>query len=213
MYKKVIILTKSSKNKGYCVAGVDAETGEWIRLVSTDVKSHGSLFYNDIKYEDNTCCKPLDVVRIQIKNNVPTSRQPENVLIENGHCWEKIGKCSIEDVMRVHPPESYEFLFGDLNYYVTEDNIGNVKYSLVLIEVTGLAINQVQNSLGKPKTKARFIYGKYPYDYMSVTDRSYYGVPDNIQIGKAILVVSLPDVPIPENKYFKFVAQIHPITS
>ena len=50
--KEVVILTKSYKNKGYCVAGIDAETGEWIRLVSDDEESHGSLFREHMSYND-----------------------------------------------------------------------------------------------------------------------------------------------------------------
>ena len=32
--RKLIILAASSKRNNYCVAGVDAETGEWIRPIS-----------------------------------------------------------------------------------------------------------------------------------------------------------------------------------
>lgn len=41
MEKKIIILTKSKKHSGYCVAGIDYETGEWIRLVSSDSETGG----------------------------------------------------------------------------------------------------------------------------------------------------------------------------
>lgn len=44
MEKKIIILTKSKKHSGYCVAGIDYETGEWIRLVSSDLETEGALF-------------------------------------------------------------------------------------------------------------------------------------------------------------------------
>ena len=36
MKKQICILTKSYKHGGYCVAGVDIETKEWIRLVNSD---------------------------------------------------------------------------------------------------------------------------------------------------------------------------------
>lgn len=45
----VAILTMSSKNGGYCVAGVDVNNGNWIRLVSDVVYTHGALSNNDIK--------------------------------------------------------------------------------------------------------------------------------------------------------------------
>ena len=61
MTKEVAILTKSSKHGGFCVAGVDLDTGEWVRLVSDDVQSHGALSRRDITYEDRSICTPLDV--------------------------------------------------------------------------------------------------------------------------------------------------------
>ena len=35
MIKKICILTKSVKDSGYCVAGIDVENKNWIRLVSS----------------------------------------------------------------------------------------------------------------------------------------------------------------------------------
>lgn len=43
MRKKVILLTKSLKNGGYCVAGIDYYTGQWIRLVSGNQETKGAL--------------------------------------------------------------------------------------------------------------------------------------------------------------------------
>ena len=50
----VAILTMSSKNGGYCVAGVDVNNGNWIRLVSDVVYTHGALstMILNIKMED-----------------------------------------------------------------------------------------------------------------------------------------------------------------
>mgnify|MGYP007105586249 CR=1 FL=1 len=47
MKKEAVILTRSSKIGGYCVAGVDIHTGEWVRFVSDDAKTHGALSRND----------------------------------------------------------------------------------------------------------------------------------------------------------------------
>ena len=33
MKKDIIVLTKSDKRAGYCVAGIDRLTGEWVRIV------------------------------------------------------------------------------------------------------------------------------------------------------------------------------------
>lgn len=43
MEKDIIILTKSFEKSGYCIAGIDYETGEWIRLVSSDIFNEGAV--------------------------------------------------------------------------------------------------------------------------------------------------------------------------
>jgi hypothetical protein len=209
MYRDVAILTKSSKNKGYCVAGIDTQSGRWIRLVSSDTETHGSLQNKHMQYEDGGFCRILDVVRVQVKSDCPLPHQPENVLIDEQYFWKKIGECSLRDILKAHPPEIHDFIFGNLNCYITEDEIDSIGYSLMLIEVTQLVISQVQNSFGKRKTKASFRYGHHCYNLLSVTDPSYYNVEDQTKLDKALLIVSLPDAPLPENQYFKFIAQIY----
>ena len=58
MIREVAILTMSSKNHGFCVAGIDLDNGEWIRLVSDDVDTHGALRKEDVRYSDGGYCKP-----------------------------------------------------------------------------------------------------------------------------------------------------------
>ena len=77
----VAILTKSAKNGGYCVAGIDMDTRQWIRLVSSDANSCGALFSQDLQYKDGTYCEPFDIARIPILGKHPHVYQPENVLI------------------------------------------------------------------------------------------------------------------------------------
>lgn len=68
MEKRVIILTKSDKNGGYCVAGIDVNTGNFIRLVSEDENSNYALSDNDLIYDDErTYVEPMDIVNVQLK--------------------------------------------------------------------------------------------------------------------------------------------------
>ena len=46
---------------------------------------------------------------------------------------------------------------------------------------------------------------------MSVTDPDYYESPEQTYIDKAVLVMSLPDTPYQERRYYKFIAKIFPI--
>lgn len=48
MKKNIIILTKSIKHGGFCVAGIDTDNGEWIRLISSDANSEHAVPYQDM---------------------------------------------------------------------------------------------------------------------------------------------------------------------
>lgn len=203
----VAILTMSSKNGGYCVAGVNVKNGNWIRLVSDNVYTHGALSSNDIKYQNGSYCKPLDVVQVPIVKAMPLEYQPENVLIDTNEYWEKIGTISLEDILEIHPPEYHTVLLGNQYSYITEVGIGKVGHSLILVEVTDLTITHPNER----STKATFTYYDTQYNDISVTDPDYYYVQNHWHTDNAILVMSLPESPYNGNYYYKFVAKIFPI--
>lgn len=47
-----LVLTKSSKYSGYCVAGIDCKSGNWIRLITEDLQSHGAVGAEDLIYKN-----------------------------------------------------------------------------------------------------------------------------------------------------------------
>lgn len=202
----VVILAKSSKNGGYCVAGIDVNSSKWVRLVSSDTNSHGALFDRDMQYRNNTFCNLLDVVRVPFLREDPSKYQPENILIDKEKRWEKIDEMSICDVLELHPPETHEFLLGNEHTYITDRRVDTVGHSLILVKVSDLIITHPRERT----TKASFLYNLTAYANMSVTDPNFYNTPDETEIGDAIIIMSLPDTPFPERKYFKFIAKLFP---
>lgn len=202
--KEIAILTKSSKNRGYCVAGIDLETGEWIRLVSDDVGSHGALFEGHMRYVNGGICQILDIVSVPVLGPAPGIYQPENVLIDSAEQWEKLGVISIDEVLQLHPAEYHNYLLGNEYSYITDAKIDTVGHSLILVEVSDLVITHP----GEHQTKASFRYNFDTYMNMSVTDQEFYDVPNGKKYSSAILVMSLPEVPYNERYFYKFVAKI-----
>ena len=149
---RIIILTKSSKHHGYCVAGVDAKTGEWIRLVSSDVNTHGALSACHLKYKDGTYCKPLDIVSVPIIKRCPTAFQPENILIDEKTQWAKLGRVSLRELINTHTPEFNKYLLGNAYSYITSAKIGSVGHSLELVCVKNMIIYHPKEQ----RTKACF---------------------------------------------------------
>lgn len=207
----VAILTKSSKNGGYCVAGIDIKNGNWVRLVSNDEDTHGALSEDDILYQDGSTCTPLDIVEIPIIELSPSKYQPENVLIDTEYYWNKLDIISLKNLLEIHPPEHHNVLLGNPYPYITEAKIENVGHSLILVKVTDLIITQKEVDK-KVKAKATFMYDNTQYENISITDPDYYSAPNHYTIATAILVMSLPGHPY-NKKYYKFIAKIFPISN
>ena len=202
---RAVVLTRSSKHKKYCVAGLDIRTGKWVRFISDDEKSCGALSKENIRFLNGEYCKPLDIVEVAVKCFAPSRYQPENCLIDERYRWRKVGECTLERVLRFHPAEVWPCLYRNLLPYVEEEDMSDEGPSLTLIRVSELCVYKNHRA----RTKARFEYNAQLYQDISVTDPAYYDKNDTT-IGKAYLVVSLPSDPFPENRYYKFIAQIFP---
>ena len=203
-------MAKSFKNKNYCVAGIDPETGKWVRIVSEDEDTLGALTESDVTYADGTECQVLDIVQFPIKEEVPTKRQPENVLLHRGYPIVKDGAARLEDVLRIHPAENHRLLFGNRYNSIKEEYLeeSGINYSLVLVKVDHLIFNYMQNKEGKTKFKASCVFNGNTYEEMSVTDPEYYNADGDSEISSAYIVVSIG---APYNgRHYKFIASIFP---
>jgi hypothetical protein len=188
---KVVILTKSSKYKNYCVAGINVDTGSWVRLVTNDKESHGALSYQNLLYSNGSLVDILDV------------------LIDTSTPLIKRGIIPLSDVLEIHPPEIHKTLLGNDSYYLSPAEINNINHSLTLIDASNCIFSRQTNSYGKTKIKMDFYYNRKYYSNISVTDPLYYQVQDQFRLRRALLVLSLPDDDWSrENGYYKFIAKI-----
>lgn len=202
-----LVLTKSSKFSGYCVAGIDCKSGNWIRLVTEDLQSHGAVGAENLIYEDGRKCQNLDIIKVPIINAVNDVLQPENVLIDTSKCMRFVEKATIEDVLKIHPTETRENILGNKYPYITEDRVRKLGHSLTLVKVNNLLIKQVANPDRQPKTKADFTYQFERYENISVTDYRFYSAANGTLYNEAYLVVSI-GTPY-NNRYYKFVSAIY----
>lgn len=81
MKKNIIILTKSIKHGGFCVAGIDTDNGEWIRLISSDANSEHAVPYQDMVCEDGNEVEVLDLVEVDIISACPSRFNPKTICI------------------------------------------------------------------------------------------------------------------------------------
>lgn len=98
MFKDIIIMTKSDKHGGCCVAGIDASNNNFVRLMSENKGTFGALNEDDMLYEDNSKAKILDIARIKILKDSPTPIQPENITIDTTCRWQKSGSITEKEL-------------------------------------------------------------------------------------------------------------------
>lgn len=212
--KNVIILTKSDKNGGYCVAGIDIDKNRFIRLVSEDESTDYALSDDDIIYKDGTVMKPMDIIEVKLLGKQHSYNQPENYIIDNSKRFKKIGEVEKSDIREylMQP----DFIFYNSNASVSEEEMDEVfnKYSLVLFRVKKL--NLWLDRFKEGRIMASFMYNGESYNYIKITDyrltEKYYDEvaqcnPRPYVIDNAILVMSLAGVAV-KGKYYKLIANI-----
>jgi len=205
---KMILLTKSSKYKGYCVAGIDCASGKWVRLMSTNPEASGALD-NQMMYDSHQMryAEVLDQVLVDIAESRPTVVQPENIMIAQNPNMRILGRVSLQDVLTLHAHDQHSCIFGSNNHIVQVD-VESLGHSLELIDAKDLELHDVVNSSGRTKSKLDFSYRGKLYSTFSVTDPDYYG-RGPLKIPHATLVLSIADGEWSRlNGYYIFVAKI-----
>lgn len=89
---EIIILANSVKPGGHCMAGIDNQSGEWIRPISRKNRAIPSSVAGKIEL--------LDVVEIPLASDRPRDRyQRENRFVESWD-WKVSGNVSSRDILR-----------------------------------------------------------------------------------------------------------------
>ena len=214
MIKQICILTKSYKHGGYCVAGIDIATKEWIRLVNsdnpnTDEIRKGQMFLNGKSIE----C--LDIIEDDFIKNIPTLCQTENWLINSFKNPQFIKSISVEELVNIIKIEKDDFFIFNNANLLKANEISKIKRSLYVFHVQDLKIEaSTYESYGEIRFryKCAFDYKNVHYDNISLTDPIYRDVAqDGTNLSNALIVASLPCVPYNDDLFYKFVAKIFPI--
>lgn len=215
-YKKIICLANSIKIGGKCVAGKHYWTGRWIRPANT----YGPLRDEQIKLDDGTAPKALDIIKIPLKERNPNKCQPENITVKNDQ-WIKTGTYHTDKIRSLE--DKPVTLFADDPSCepdrITENfaDTNRITYSLTLISPIDPEIS-VEHRFGDKKVRAIFNYNSIDYD-LGVTDtvykNKYLGYDCNIyhiETGSILFCISLGGLMwnrySKRNESFKLVAGI-----
>jgi len=166
---RMICLANSRKIGGRCVAGIDVNTGEWVRPVRDN---GGALTFRDIKYKDGSIPGVLDIVDVPVLERQPLYYQPENWVIDSEYYWDKIGQLPVNQLFRYC--ENSPYIFGNGRDRLSEDEAMSMQdpRSLILIEAKDVCFEKRWPVVGQyPQLRAIFEYNRIFYDLV-VTDVS-----------------------------------------
>jgi hypothetical protein len=91
---EMIILAKSKKLGGKCIAGLRIDGGGWVRPVAPS--PDGTLFPQHFTLANGSPAEVLDVVKIEVKEPRPEPYQPENWVISDKK-WKLIARPGSEE--------------------------------------------------------------------------------------------------------------------
>ena len=215
--KELVCLANSRKHGGRCVAGIEIESNNWIRLVSASVSHEVSP--RERQYLGGVEPAVLDIVSMSVVAPRPDGFQRENWLLDPAVRWQKEGRvgwtelCSLEQRPERLWVNGYQTAAG-CNDCVPVEHRDSLVDSLKLIRVESVTLN-VSPALPhatdkRPRVRARFEYGNEEYE-LKVTDPVYEErlrakVVGSFQLGESYLTVSLGEEF--KGHFYKLVASI-----
>lgn len=214
MIKQICILTKSYKHGGFCVAGIDVATKEWVRIVNSTDPNTDELRKEQLLV-DGKVIECLDVIEYDFIQNVPNACQVENWLLNARITPRYIKTLTLEDLVKIIKLDrDNDFILNNANL-LNADEIKSISRSLYIYHVKSLKIDATTyESYGeiKFKYKCSFVYNDKLYSNISLTDPIYRDISnDGVNLDNALIITSLPCVPYGDGLYYKFVAKIIPI--
>lgn len=236
MIKEIAVVTMSDKHKneegGYCVAGFDlTDQNKWIRLIG--IHEHFRIIDTEAVYASGEMCKPLDVIRVEVRKMDAQLRQeaadnpalhpletyednmftiqPENYVVFGR--FELLRRMDIKEMLDIAPLEQSDYIYKDTKKYLTIPEAIENNKSLIIAKVDNLELypkKKYQNDDEyEAHYKAKFDYNGVHYEDLTVTDPDYEAELtgfDGLYFGETYLVISIGQEFM--DKHYKIIARI-----
>jgi len=157
--RTLIVLAKSNKHGGYCIAGKDFKTGKWVRPVK-DTPFTGDELCNLSNRTDPI--KTLDIVQMTFIEENPEVHQPENELVDINVKWRYLGEFQVESLDTLKDGYQNDLLHLVKNSFIRKNYVMNLNLqnSLQLIKITNSNDARIiyQEGYFKNKYKPRLLF-------------------------------------------------------
>lgn len=217
MTKELILLATSKKYGKFCVAGIDTTDGKWVRLVTNDSDAHYAIDAGELVLDDGAMAQKLDIVRLELIDKAITYFQTENYIIRNRIPWVKRGRATIDDVIKLHPPNQTEYIFYDTNRKIPREFYSklcfNQVHSLLLIQTEEAKV-QITQGESQKRILIQLSYRNRQYEPLPVTDFEFIELCKNLPMGtypmhkKGIILCSVGECFERDQHHYKLIAGI-----
>lgn len=143
MHTPLIVLANSWKHHGYCIAGINPETGKWVRPVTT---LNDGRIPKDAMQLDGYFPELMDVIEIPLADSGPDfTFERENRSILPGK-WRRAGRATVTDLMTF--AETPRIVLHNDRRYVTVEDMQRKEFkdraTLQLLHVETFAVKRMQ---------------------------------------------------------------------
>lgn len=193
---KIHLLAVSIKHGGLCVAGVNTDTNEFVRLVTDDGNGSGPIDIKQFPF------KPLDIIEANIFGKAPNNgAQTENYFIAD-YNMKLLGSDNRVETLNNYVDTKHITPFGTRYASIKDDLYDNLNNSICLLKVSNMVLYNVQNQNGDFKPKISFDTTMsngvvINHERFSITEQRFYkmmkerNANDVVSIGDGYLLISL----------------------
>ena len=136
---RLLVLANSKKFNGRCIAGIDLDSGQWIRPVSKT--EHGEFTSSECSVSvggSRRQVQPLDIIDVEVGASKPGVGHPEDVHT-NHENWNYLSSISVSEsagILDKYLDNGHELLFNrEASVPETDAHAGKVKKSLCVIRI------------------------------------------------------------------------------
>jgi hypothetical protein len=211
---KLLVLANSYKLGNRCVAGIDLDTGKWVRPVSQSpggaIPEHKTAVSRSGRFVP---VLPLDVVEFEVGRSRATPHHPEDVEVKGP--FTLVGNMTIADLRAKYPEVVQEEgpIFGNYSDRIPAGVVSSIggHSSLMLMQVSRFGFDRTLNVNGNPQFRGS--WGERPKHVdLVITDPQFVHVRQSLSSGlieKALVTISLGEEL--NGAHFKLIATVFPL--
>lgn len=218
-----LILAVSYKHGGLCVAGLNYDTFEYVRIGKARANDATCypLLTADLKLQDRTL-RICDLVDIEVIKLPIIGCQTENYELKKINGF--IKTLTSTDLLWVYMQvQHYPFIFCNCEKTLPSERGKFLTSSIGFFKVSDMRVGVNYDMNGTPKYKAGFTYNGNKYMHFSLTDCAICGYPHDlyggkrladrnnrlVRIGDAYIMITLPSKPwAVDDCYYKYISGV-----